>query len=266
MIRSRLQARTSSLPRSVRPGPVSGEDGQRNGTPWPKTFGRLHTGPSERRPAWCSTSSASNSGSIASAPSMCRTAASTPSSMQCGCRRRCGRRGRARPTRVRCGTGSTPCSNTAACAWRDRAAAASVRRARAATRAARRRAGLLLLGRGHEDRKHAAGKSALPRHRQIELAFAFAVEKRRAPRPGRLALEQAQQRVVVAVEDRNALGRGHRWWSFVYKIQYSRLAQRVRPEVAAVDELRRNPPSAASARWSGGLRRANPPFALLRIN
>src|SRR6202035_3941021 len=32
-ILNRLQAPISSLPRSVRPGPVSGEEGQRNGTP-----------------------------------------------------------------------------------------------------------------------------------------------------------------------------------------------------------------------------------------
>ena len=79
---SRLQARISSLPRSVRPGPVSGDDGQRNGTPCPNAFGRLHTGPSERSPAWCRTSRVSNSGSIASAPSIWRTAANAPASMQ----------------------------------------------------------------------------------------------------------------------------------------------------------------------------------------
>src|SRR5262245_32612656 len=53
---NRLQARISSLPRSVRPGPVSGEEGQRNGTPCPNAFGRLQTGPRERSPASCSTS------------------------------------------------------------------------------------------------------------------------------------------------------------------------------------------------------------------
>src|SRR5262245_5626 len=44
------------LPRSVRPGPVSGEEGQRNGTPCPNAFGRLQTGPRERSPASYSTS------------------------------------------------------------------------------------------------------------------------------------------------------------------------------------------------------------------
>src|SRR3979411_641431 len=43
-IPNRLQAPISSLPRSVRPGPVSGEEGQRNGTPWPNAFDRLQTG------------------------------------------------------------------------------------------------------------------------------------------------------------------------------------------------------------------------------
>ena len=82
MIRSSLQALISALPASVRPGPVSGGLGKRNGTPWPKMLGRLQTGPSERRPAAYSTSSASSSGSIASAPSMCSTAARVPSARQ----------------------------------------------------------------------------------------------------------------------------------------------------------------------------------------
>ena len=39
MIPSRLHARTNSLPAAVRPGPVSGERGNANGTPCPKMFG-----------------------------------------------------------------------------------------------------------------------------------------------------------------------------------------------------------------------------------
>src|SRR4051812_8872283 len=69
-----------SAPRAgVSPGPVSGEAGKANGTPWANAFGRLHTGPIDRSPAAYQSSSASRSGSIASAPSWCRTAASTPS-------------------------------------------------------------------------------------------------------------------------------------------------------------------------------------------
>ena len=50
MIRSSLQARTSALPASVRPGPVSGELGKRNGTPCPNALGRLQTGPQGTQP------------------------------------------------------------------------------------------------------------------------------------------------------------------------------------------------------------------------
>src|ERR1700737_712019 len=58
-ILSRLQVAISSLPRS-KPGPVSGEEGQRNGTPWPNAFDRLQTGPRERSPASYNTSRTSN--------------------------------------------------------------------------------------------------------------------------------------------------------------------------------------------------------------
>ena len=75
---SSAQRRTSPEPACVSPGPVSGELGWANGTPWANAFGRLQTGPSERRPAACSSSSACSSGSIASAPSMWATAASVP--------------------------------------------------------------------------------------------------------------------------------------------------------------------------------------------
>ena len=47
---NRLHARTSSFPAGVSPGPVSGERGNANGTPWPKMLGRLQTSPSERSP------------------------------------------------------------------------------------------------------------------------------------------------------------------------------------------------------------------------
>ena len=47
---SRLQARTRSRPAAVRPAPVSGDDGKRNGTPSAKAFGRDQTSPIERRP------------------------------------------------------------------------------------------------------------------------------------------------------------------------------------------------------------------------
>ena len=50
--------------------PVSGEEGQRNGTPCPNALGRLQTGPRERSPASYNTSRSSKFGSIASAPSI----------------------------------------------------------------------------------------------------------------------------------------------------------------------------------------------------
>jgi len=49
--RRSLQVRMSSQPSLVRPGPVSGDCGKEKGTPWPKRFERLHTGPSDRTPA-----------------------------------------------------------------------------------------------------------------------------------------------------------------------------------------------------------------------
>ena len=68
-------ARPARGPAAVSPGPVSGLDGKMKGTPWPNALERLHTGPSDRSPAAYQCSSASSSGSIASAPSMCSTAA-----------------------------------------------------------------------------------------------------------------------------------------------------------------------------------------------
>jgi hypothetical protein len=64
------------------------------------------------------------------------------------------------------------------------------------------------LGGGHEDREQAAGESALNGHRQVELSFAFAVDKG-ARRVGAFAFEQAQQRVIVSVEERREARRIH---------------------------------------------------------
>ena len=47
---SSAQRRTSRRPAAVRPGPVSGEAGNMNGTPWANAFGRLHTGPASAGP------------------------------------------------------------------------------------------------------------------------------------------------------------------------------------------------------------------------
>ena len=69
MIPSSAQRVTSARPASVSPGPVSGEDGEMNGTPCANALGRLHTGPIERSPAAYQRSSASRPGSMASAPS-----------------------------------------------------------------------------------------------------------------------------------------------------------------------------------------------------
>ena len=62
--------------------------------------------------------------------------------------------------------------------------------------------------RGHEDREQAAGKPALSRLGQIEMALVLALQERR-DRVGAAVPMQPQQHVVVAVEDRNGLGRGH---------------------------------------------------------
>ena len=72
------QRATSRRPASVSPGPVSGDDGEMKGTPCANAFGRLHTGPSDRRPAPYQRSSASRPGSMASAPSRWSTAAGGP--------------------------------------------------------------------------------------------------------------------------------------------------------------------------------------------
>ncbi len=57
MIFNSLHRLTSAIPSSVSPEPIFGDDGKLNGTPSPKTVGRLQTGPIERKPAECKTSS-----------------------------------------------------------------------------------------------------------------------------------------------------------------------------------------------------------------
>jgi len=52
------------LPRSVRPGPVSGEEGQRNGTPCPNAFDRLQTDRESEVPPHYSTPEVRNSGRL----------------------------------------------------------------------------------------------------------------------------------------------------------------------------------------------------------
>ncbi len=77
---SSAQASTRATPRSLSPGPMSGEEGAANWTPVANSLARLQTGPSERSPAAYQSSSACSPGSIASAPSRCRTAAGGPPS------------------------------------------------------------------------------------------------------------------------------------------------------------------------------------------
>src|SRR5262245_3037134 len=74
----RLHALTKSFPAGVSPGPVSGERGHANGTPWPKILGRLQTSPSERRPEPYSVSNSDKQGLLPSAPSRCSTTANDP--------------------------------------------------------------------------------------------------------------------------------------------------------------------------------------------
>jgi len=45
-----LHSETSRLPASVRPPPMSGEEGKRKATPSANAFGRLQTRPTERSP------------------------------------------------------------------------------------------------------------------------------------------------------------------------------------------------------------------------
>ena len=78
---SRLQARTRlAAGRRSGPGPVSGEDGKRNGTPSAKAFGRDQTMPSERRPRSYQRSRSERSGASGSAPSRCMIAVTRPGS------------------------------------------------------------------------------------------------------------------------------------------------------------------------------------------
>ena len=64
------------------------------------------------------------------------------------------------------------------------------------------------LRRRHKDREQAAGKSSLERLGKIQMTLLLALQKRRH-RIRAAAHVQPEQDVVVAVEDRNALGRGH---------------------------------------------------------
>ena len=98
-IPSSAQRRTSARPASVSPGPVSGEDGEMNGTPWANAFERLHTGPIERSPAAVPQVERLEPGSIASAPSRWSTAAGGPSSSR-------NARSRSAPLRATAGAGA----------------------------------------------------------------------------------------------------------------------------------------------------------------
>ena len=80
MIPRRLQAWTRSRPEAVNPAPMSGEDGNRNGTPSPNAFGRDQTIPSERSPRSYQDSRSERSGAIASAPSKWTIAFTRPGS------------------------------------------------------------------------------------------------------------------------------------------------------------------------------------------
>ncbi len=76
---SSLHVRTSARPASVRPGPVSGDAGNWNGTPSANAFGRDQTMPTERRPRSYQSCRFDRSSAIASAPSMCTIAVTSPS-------------------------------------------------------------------------------------------------------------------------------------------------------------------------------------------
>ena len=114
-IPSSPQARTSARPASVRPGPWSGEPGKPNGTPVANALRRLHTSPSERRPAACRTSSSSRPVPIGSAPSRCSTAAS-PSPSRSSTRRAI----RSRPPEarsIRCSSATWASASRSARSW-----------------------------------------------------------------------------------------------------------------------------------------------------
>ena len=71
MIFNSLHFLINSFPRSVNPGPVSGELGKLNGTPCPKILGLLQTGPIDRTPNEYKIPNESKFSLIASAPSIC---------------------------------------------------------------------------------------------------------------------------------------------------------------------------------------------------
>ena len=190
-IRNRLQAPTRALPRSVRPGPVSGDDGQRNGTPWPNAFGRLHTGPSERSPAAYSTSSSSKFASIASAPSICSTAASASSARQRSISATCPANANAPgrfpldPQQQRRHGEHDPLRLRHIDRRRRRIVADELPLSCGRRFAVGR--GSFRFGRRHEDREQAAGKSALLRFGKIQMALLLALAGTPPPRPRRRA-------------------------------------------------------------------------------
>src|SRR5215471_18533347 len=207
-IPNRLQAPISSLPRSVRPGPVSGEEGQRNGTPCPKAFDRLQTGPRERSPAAYNTSRNSKFGSIASAPSICRTGANTPSSMPCWISSTL-RQTRTRPCdslsirrRKRHHGEDSPLRRHQFNGRRQRGAAADVLRRCFAIGTNRP------ISRRDKDREQPSSESPLTRYRKIQLALTLPCEERLG-RVRAAAPVKTQQDVIVAVEDRYAPRRCH---------------------------------------------------------
>jgi hypothetical protein len=69
-----------------------------------------------------------------------------------------------------------------------------------------------LFGRGHENREQAAGKIAFTGLRQIKLALVLTLQKRRDRIPAGAPM-QAQQRVVMAVKNRNVRRRGQERFS-----------------------------------------------------
>ena len=203
---------------------MSGEDGQRNGTPWPNAFGRLQTGPSERKPGRVEhvqqleirvdrlgafdmqhrrqhvvgEAAFDIAGIAADANAALRfpldpVAAATTMAKTVALRLRRIDRGRRRIV-----------ADDAAGFLRRRFAAGAV----------------VAFRRRHEDREQAAGKSALARLGQIQMALVLALQEGRDRlRAG--APMQPQQHVVVAVEDGNGLGRGH-LRSFVIKFPPNR--------------------------------------------
>ena len=186
---SSAQRSTRLRPAGVSPGPASGDAGNANGTPVANAFARLHTGPSERRPAACQSSSASSSGSIASAPSRWATAASTPAS-----------RARSRSPGARAIATWPARSSRVQPAERPgrfggRALVADRRREVHVVATVALVDDLLVVGARRERREDPAREAARARLREVEVAALAA--------GGEAVGVLARQRVVVAVEDRD---------------------------------------------------------------